>query len=72
MARGKHLSLEEARKAKQLERFAKEHPSKGDRKTGVACMNLGRKFTGIEIEPKYFDLACQRIENAQRQERLFA
>ena len=35
-------------------------------------MNLGRKFIGVEIEPKYFDIACERIENAQRQERLFA
>jgi site-specific DNA-methyltransferase (adenine-specific)/modification methylase len=34
---------------------------------GVACMNLGRKFIGIEIELKYFDIACVRIENAQRQ-----
>jgi len=31
MSRGKYLSLEEARKAKQLERFAKEHPSEGDK-----------------------------------------
>jgi hypothetical protein len=31
MSRGKYLSLEEARKLKQLDRFAKEHPSKGDR-----------------------------------------
>lgn len=30
MSRGKYLSLEEARKAKQLQRFAKEHPSEGD------------------------------------------
>jgi len=43
----------------------------GSGTTGVACMNLGRKFIGIEIEPKYFDIACERIENAQRQERLF-
>jgi site-specific DNA-methyltransferase (adenine-specific)/modification methylase len=47
-------------------------PFFGSGTTGVACMNLGRKFIGIEIEPKYFDIACQRIENAQRQERLFA
>jgi DNA modification methylase len=33
-------------------------------------MNLGRKFIGIEIEPKYFDIACERIENAQRQSSL--
>ena len=32
MSRGKYLSLEEARKNNQLERFAKEHPSKGDEK----------------------------------------
>jgi len=47
-------------------------PRMGSGTTGVACMNLGRKFIGIEIEPKYFDIACERIENAQRQERLFA
>ena len=44
----------------------------GSGTTGVACINLGRKFIGIEIEPKYFDIACERIENAQRQSRLFA
>ena len=32
MARGKYLSLEEARKMKRLDRFAKEHPSEGDKK----------------------------------------
>lgn len=32
MSRGKYLSLEEARKANQLDRFAKEHPSEGDEK----------------------------------------
>ena len=47
-------------------------PFMGSGTTGVACMNLGRSFIGIEIEPKYFDIACERIENAQRQERLFA
>lgn len=40
--------------------------------TGVACANLGRKFIGIEIEPKYFDIACERINNAYRQQRMFA
>jgi site-specific DNA-methyltransferase (adenine-specific) len=34
--------------------------------------NLGRKFIGIEIEPKYFDIACEWIENAYRQRRMFA
>lgn len=47
-------------------------PFMGSGTTGVACMNLGRKFIGIEIEPKYFDIACERIENAQRQARMFA
>jgi hypothetical protein len=47
-------------------------PFMGSGTTGVACANLGRKFIGIEIEPKYFDIACERIENAYRQERLFA
>jgi site-specific DNA-methyltransferase (adenine-specific)/modification methylase len=47
-------------------------PFMGSGTTGVACMNLGRKFIGIEIEPKYFDIACRRIEDAQRQQRLFA
>lgn len=47
-------------------------PFMGSGTTGVACMNLGRKFIGIELERKYFDIACERIENAQRQDRLFA
>jgi len=47
-------------------------PFMGSGTTGVACMNLGRKFIGIEIEPKYFDIACRRIDDAQRQQRLFA
>jgi site-specific DNA-methyltransferase (adenine-specific) len=47
-------------------------PFMGSGTTGAACMQLNRKFVGIEIEPKYFDISCERIENAQRQERLFA
>jgi site-specific DNA-methyltransferase (adenine-specific) len=47
-------------------------PFMGSGTTGVAAMQAGRKFTGIEIEPKYFDIACERIENAQRQVRMFA
>ena len=46
-------------------------PFMGSGTTGVAAMQLGRKFIGIEIEPKYFDIACERIENAQRQQKLF-
>ena len=47
-------------------------PFMGSGIIGVACANLGRKFIGIEIERKYFDIACERIENAQRQARMFA
>ena len=47
-------------------------PFMGSGTTGVACANLGRKFIGIEIEPKYFDIACRRIEQAYKQPRLFA
>jgi site-specific DNA-methyltransferase (adenine-specific)/modification methylase len=47
-------------------------PFMGSGTTGVACMNLGRRFIGIELERKYFDIAVRRIEDAQRQERMFA
>lgn len=46
-------------------------PFMGSGTTGVACARLGRKFIGIEIEPKYFDIACRRIEAAHKEPRLF-
>ena len=46
-------------------------PFMGSGTTGVACAKLGRKFIGIELEPKYFDIACQRIEDAYKQPDLF-
>jgi site-specific DNA-methyltransferase (adenine-specific)/modification methylase len=46
-------------------------PFMGSGSTGVAAMNLGRRFIGIEIEPRYFDVACRRIEEAQRQGDMF-
>jgi site-specific DNA-methyltransferase (adenine-specific)/modification methylase len=46
-------------------------PLMGSGTTGVAAMNLGRQFIGIEREPRFFDIACRRIEDAQRQERMF-
>ena len=46
-------------------------PFMGSGTTGVACMNLGRKFIGVEINEVYFDIACERIEQAQKQQRLF-
>ena len=47
-------------------------PYMGSGTTGVACANLGRSFIGIEIERKYFDIACERIDAAYSQGRLFA
>jgi site-specific DNA-methyltransferase (adenine-specific)/modification methylase len=46
-------------------------PFMGSGTTGVACANMGKTFIGIEKEKKYFDIACKRIENAYRQEKLF-
>jgi DNA modification methylase len=46
-------------------------PFMGSGTTGVAAVNLGRKFIGIEIEPKYFDIACKRIAAATKQQDLF-
>ena len=42
-------------------------PFMGSGTTGVACVKLGRKFIGIEIEPKYFAIACKRIDDAYKQ-----
>lgn len=47
-------------------------PFMGSGTTGVACVALGRGFIGIEKVPSYFDIACQRIDDAQRQGRLIA
>jgi hypothetical protein len=47
-------------------------PFMGSGSTGCSALKLERKFIGIEAEVQYFDVACRRIENAQRQERLFA
>lgn len=46
-------------------------PFMGSGTTGVACAKLGRRFIGIEIEPKYFDIACRRIEKAYAQPDMF-
>ncbi len=46
-------------------------PFMGSGTTGVVCMNLGRKFIGVEIDPGYFEIARHRIEQAQQQMRLF-
>ena len=46
-------------------------PVMGSGTTGVAGVQLGRQFIGIEREPSYFDIACRRIEQAQAQAQLF-
>ena len=45
-------------------------PFMGSGTTGVACIQTGRRFIGIEIEPRYFDIACERIRRAYEQPRL--
>lgn len=46
-------------------------PFMGSGSTGVACAMLGRAFTGVERERRYFDIACERIARAQAQGALF-
>jgi len=46
-------------------------PYMGSGSTGVAAVGMGKHFLGCEIVPEYFDIACKRIEDAQRQSDLF-
>lgn len=46
-------------------------PFMGSGTTGVACVKLGRKFTGIELDPDYFEIACERIQKAVDQPDMF-
>ena len=46
-------------------------PFMGSGTTGVAAIQLGRKFIGIEREERYFDIACKRIEQSVSQGQLF-
>lgn len=39
-------------------------PFMGSGTTGVACMNLNRRFMGIELDESYFNIAKNRIEEA--------
>jgi site-specific DNA-methyltransferase (adenine-specific) len=45
-------------------------PFMGSGTTGVACVQLGRKFIGIELEPRYFEIAIKRISDELRRPRL--
>lgn len=46
-------------------------PYMGSGSTGVAAVESGRQFIGCELSPDYFDIACRRIEDAQRQGDMF-
>jgi site-specific DNA-methyltransferase (adenine-specific) len=46
-------------------------PFMGSGTTGVACVRLGRRFVGVEIDQAHFDTACRRIDAATRQPDLF-
>ena len=45
-------------------------PFMGSGTTGVACVRMGRSFVGIELEPRYFDIACRRISDEMKRPRL--
>lgn len=47
-------------------------PYMGSGTTGVAAVQMGRSFIGIECDPSYFEMSCKRIEDAQRQGDMFA
>lgn len=46
-------------------------PYMGSGSTGVAALRRGQPFTGIEKDAAHFETACRRIEDAQRQGKLF-
>jgi len=46
-------------------------PFAGSGTTGVACVKLGRRFIGIEVDPEFFDIACRRIREAYKQSDMF-
>ena len=55
---------------KSLDAFGVADPLMGSGTTGVACVQTGRNFIGIEIDPTYFAIAERRIAEAQKQPRL--
>lgn len=71
--RGKHPTQKPERLvADWIEKFSNRgetilDPFMGSGTTGVAAAKLGRRFIGIERDPKYFDIACQRIAQAVAQ-----
>ncbi|MDE3023917.1 MAG: site-specific DNA-methyltransferase [Pseudomonadota bacterium] len=55
--------------AKPGQRILDTHLGSGS--SAIAANNFGFDFTGIELDKDYFDAACERIENAYRQQRMF-
>ncbi len=47
-------------------------PFMGSGTTGVAALQLGRQFVGIEIDSDHFDIACRRVDEASKQPTLFS
>lgn len=47
-------------------------PYMGSASMGVAALRAGHRYIGVEIEERYFQIACERLDNELRQERLFA
>lgn len=46
-------------------------PFMGSGTTGISAARLGRRFTGVELEPRYFDIACRRVSDALKQPDFF-
>ena len=46
-------------------------PFAGSGTTGVAAVKLGRRFIGVERDPRWFDLSCRRISEALKQPDMF-
>jgi site-specific DNA-methyltransferase (adenine-specific)/modification methylase len=46
-------------------------PYMGSGTTGIAAVQMGRHFIGIERDPRYFEIACRRVEDAQKQLDMF-
>jgi site-specific DNA-methyltransferase (adenine-specific) len=66
------IPIELARRVVILSAFERVvDPFMGSGTVGVACQMLGVPFVGIETDPAYFEIACRRIEDAQRQSDLF-
>ena len=75
---GKHPTQKPLRLVKEWVELFSDHgetvldPFMGSGTTGVACVRTGRRFVGVEKEPKYFEIACQRIRAEYARSELFA